>query len=155
MRTPQDLAAFIADNRIEAELITDIGETPTVAAAAIALGVNEDDIIKTLLFYVSGQPYAVITNGTATVPARPLADHFGVGKRQVKLARAEQVVEVTGYPAGGVPPFGHVQLVLVLLDSSLMAKDVIFGGGGDDRTMLRIAVSELVRLTTPTILKLT
>lgn len=155
MRTSADLAAYIAAHDIDAELITDIGDTPTVPAAAAALGVSTDEIIKTLIFFVRGEPCAVITNGAAPVPLRPLAEHFRVGKRQIKLARASQVVALTGYPVGGVPPFGHRSTMPVLLDRSVLALPVIYGGGGDDRTMLKIGTAELLRVTAATVLDLT
>jgi len=153
--TPSDLARYIAENNIDARLITDIGETPTVPAAAAALGVTVEQILKTLLFYVKGAPVVVISHGVEPVPARALADHFGVGKRQIKLARAMQVVELTGYPVGGVPPFGHRSTIPVLLDRSVLARPVIYGGGGDDHTMLRIETTELLRVTKATVLPLT
>ncbi len=147
MLTPADLAVYLDAHRVPAELITGIGETPTVSAAAAALGVSTEQIIKTLLFDIAGQPYAVITNGTAPVPVRPLADLFAVGKRQVKLMKAEEVIAITGYPAGGVPPFGHRTPVPVLLDRAVLAWDVIYGGGGDDRTMMKLTTAELLAAT--------
>ena len=153
--TPADLARYIDRQGVTAELILTNEDTPTVAAAAAALGVSTDEIIKTLIFFVRGEPYAVITNGLAAVSTRTLADHFGVGKRQIKLARAMQVVELTGYPVGGVPPFGHRSTIPVLLDRSVLARPVIYGGGGDDHTMLRIETTELLRVTKATVLPLT
>jgi len=152
--TPADLARFITQNHIDATLISDIGDTPTVPTAAAALGVGVDQILKTLLFFIRGEPYIVISHGTEPVPARALADHFGVGKRQIKLARPEQVLEETGYPVGGVPPIGHSNPHPVILAQSILDLDVVFGGGGDDKTMLRIPVPELLRILTPTLLPL-
>ncbi len=153
--TPSDLERYIIQHGIVATLIPGIGDTPTVAAAAAALGVTTDEIIKTLIFFVRGEPYAVITNGLASVPSRPLADHFGVGKRQIKLARAMQVVEITGYPVGGVPPFGHRSTLPVLLDRSVLTYKTIYGGGGDDRTMMKIGTEELLRVTEAEVLGIT
>lgn len=152
--TPTDLARYIAKNNINASLITDIGDTPTVPAAAAALGVGVDEILKTLLFYVRGEPVVVISHGVEPVPARALADHFDVGKRQIKLARPQQVLDETGYPVGGVPPIGHSSPHPVLMAQSILDYQVVFGGGGDDKTMLRIPVIELLRLLAPTLLPL-
>ena len=52
-----------------------------------------------------------------------------------------------GYPVGGVPPFGHITRVPVLLDRAIARWDVIYGGGRDDRTMLRLTPAELLRVT--------
>ena len=147
MRTPADLAELIADQGIAAELITGIGDTPTVAAAAQALGVGEEEILKTLIFFCQDTPYAVITHGRAVVPTRGLADHFGVGKRQIKLAKGWQAAALTGYPVGGVPPFGHIRPLPTLLDQTVFAFAVVYGGGGDDRTLLKITPAELLRVT--------
>jgi len=153
--TPSDLEQYITQHGIAASLIPGLGDTPTVAAAASALGVTSDEIIKTLIFFVRGEPYAVITNGLAAVSIRPLADHFGVGKRQIKLARAMQVVEITGYPVGGVPPFVHHSTIPVLLDRSVLSYETIYGGGGDDHTMMKIGTEELLRVTDAEVLALT
>jgi len=152
--TPFDLAHYLSQQEIDARLITNIGDTPTVPTAARALGVSVDQILKTLLFYVGDKPVVVISHGVEPVPARALADHFGVGKRRIKLARPEQVLAETGYPVGGVPPIGHCTPHLTLMAQSILAYDVVYGGGGDDKTMLRIPVAELLRLLTPTLLPL-
>ena len=70
-----------------------------------------------------------------------------MGKKQIKLADAETVLRLTGYPAGGVPPFGHPAPLLTLLDRAVLAWDAVYGGGGDDRTLLRVAPGELARVT--------
>lgn len=162
-RKPADLAEFIATQSIAARLIADIGETPTVPAAAAALGVRAEQIVKTLLFLVEtpdapdGLPVVVISNGESRVEKRPLAEHFGVGKKRVKLAPPEVVLALLGYPAGGVPPFGHITQLPVLLDSAIPAlgeDGLVYGGGGDHHTMLELTIGELLRVTEPEVLAL-
>ena len=100
-------------------------------------------IIKTLVFLVKETPVLVIASGDTLVDRRPIADRYGVGKKQVKLADRETALAVTGYAVGGVPPFGHVDAVAVLLDERIGGWDVVYGGGGDDRTLLRVPPGEL------------
>ncbi|OQA40874.1 MAG: Cys-tRNA(Pro)/Cys-tRNA(Cys) deacylase YbaK [Chloroflexi bacterium ADurb.Bin325] len=145
--TPADLAAHIAASGIAAEIVPMAVETPTVPAAAAALGVQAAQIIKSLLFIVRDAPVLMIASGDAIVDRRVLAERHGVGKKQVKLADAETVLALTGYPVGGVPPFGHRTRVPVLLDVAIRGWDVIYGGGGDDRTLLRVTPDELARAT--------
>lgn len=163
---PADLQSHIDTQAITARLVSDLGDTPTVPAAAAALGVETDQIIKTLLFLVEKRdpagnkttaPVVVISNGESRVDKRPLADHFGVGKKRIKLAPADVVLDLLGYPAGGVPPFGHRTELPVILDETILALEeryagVIFAGGGDDRTMLELTVAELMRVTQPVVL---
>lgn len=164
--TPGDLQTYIDYHGIQARLIRDIGHTPTVPAAAQVLGVEPEQIIKTLLFVLTpnsrheGQenpvPPAVVVigNGENRIDKRALGRHFGLNPKRVKLADAATVIELLGYPAGGVPPFGHRTQLPVLVDQTvveLAAREGgrIFGGGGDDRTMLEISVNELLRIHQP------
>ncbi len=151
MRTPDDVQRYIEEHGIEADLLRDVGDTPTVLDAARALGVPPEQIIKTLVFLVNGKPVVYITNGPERVDPRVLARHFGVGRKKVKLANAATVLELTGYPAGGVPPFGHRTRMPVLVNVRLLDLPVVYAGGGDDRTMLRITPGELVRVTGATL----
>ena len=144
--TPVDLTRFIAQHGIAAELVVPPVETPTVVAAAAALGIEPGQVIKSLLFLVVGEPVLMIASGAAPVDRGALAARFGVGKKQIKLADAETVLRLTGYPIGGVPPFGHPAPLPTLLDRAVLAWDAIYGGGGDERTLLRIAPGELARV---------
>ena len=87
---------------------------------------------------------------------RPLADLHGVGIKRIKLAPPDVVLQLLGYPAGGVPPFGHCTAVEVLLDRSIAAlgPGFVYAGGGDDRTMLQLTVEELTRVVQPQIISL-
>jgi Cys-tRNA(Pro) deacylase len=144
---PDDLACYLRESSIVAELLPMPVETPTVPAAAAALGVQPAQIVKSLLFLIRDEPVLVIACGDTPVDRRALANRFGVGKKQIKLADAETVLARTGYAVGGVPPFGHRQPAPVLLDRAVRVWDVIYAGGGDDRTLLRITPDELARAT--------
>lgn len=158
MLTPDDLQTIIDNEGIDAQLISDIGDTPTVPAAAQALGVEPEQIIKTLLFLVQlpaqdeRTAVIVISNGESRVDKGIVTRRYGVGKKRAKLAPADTVLALLGYPAGGVPPFGHRTRVPVIIDASVLElaqrhDGIIFGGGGDDKTMMRLTVDELVRVT--------
>jgi prolyl-tRNA editing enzyme YbaK/EbsC (Cys-tRNA(Pro) deacylase) len=165
--TPQDLQRYLDRQGIHARMITDIGHTPTVPAAAQVLGVEPDQIIKTLLFVFepgekAGQvPSAVVVigNGENRISKKALGQHFGLNPKRVKLAPAETVIDLLGYPPGGVPPLGHRTTLPIIVEQNVVNlrqryDDRIFGGGGDDHTMLELTVSDLLRLHQPTILSL-
>jgi prolyl-tRNA editing enzyme YbaK/EbsC (Cys-tRNA(Pro) deacylase) len=165
--TQDDLQRYLDQQSIRARLIPNMGHTPTVPAAAQVLGVETDQIIKTLLFVLdagekAGQvPPAVVVigNGENRISKKALGQHFGLNPKRIKLAPAETVIDLLGYPPGGVPPFGHHTTVPVILDQSVVElreryDDRIFGGGGDDYTMLELTVSDLLRVHQPLVLAL-
>jgi prolyl-tRNA editing enzyme YbaK/EbsC (Cys-tRNA(Pro) deacylase) len=164
--TPDDLQAFIEANQLSAQLLRDVGATPTVPDAAAVLGVASEQIAKTLLFLIdkpgaehtASMPVIVISHGERRVDRKRLARHFAVSNGRVRLAAADVVLELLGYPAGGVPPFGHRTRLPCILDASMVAAasqydGVFFGGGGDDRTMLRLTIEELIRVVSPQIVE--
>lgn len=158
MRTPADLQEYIAQFAPNATLITTVDETPTVPAAATALGVAPDQIIKTLLFSIDrgdcAELIVVISNGERRVDRTVLAAEFGVGHKRVTLARPAVVADQLDYPVGGVPPFGHRIRLPVLLDASVLRAaeqfgGILYGGGGDDHTMMRLTLEDVLRLCEP------
>jgi prolyl-tRNA editing enzyme YbaK/EbsC (Cys-tRNA(Pro) deacylase) len=148
MLTTRDLQAFIDAHQIAAEIVTPPFPTPTVPDAAEAMGVQPEAIIKSVLFIIRRtEPLLVIANGEGRIDQRMIADRFEVGKKQVRIATPEQVERWTGYPAGGVPPFGHVQPLRTWIDPAVLEQEVVYGGGGDEETLMRIETAGLVATT--------
>ena len=143
----RDLAQFIEQNEVEAQIIHLESHTPTVAMAAEALGVQPDQIIKSVLFLADGRPVLVITNGLARIHRKLLADVLDMSRRRVKMAGEEQVNAVAGYAIGAVPPFGHPQKLETMIDQGVLQQDEVFGGGGEVNALMRVTVSELQHVT--------
>jgi len=142
-----DLARYIEQHEIEAEILHLQSETPTVAAAAAVLGVQPEQIIKSVLFLADGRPVLVVANGLTRVHRKQLADALAMSRRRVKMADGQQVEAITGYPIGAVPPFGHPQRLDTLLDQGVLQEEVVFGGGGEINALMRVTVPELQRAT--------
>jgi prolyl-tRNA editing enzyme YbaK/EbsC (Cys-tRNA(Pro) deacylase) len=119
---------------------------PTVPLAAAAIGVDEAQILKTLLFEgIDGGVVLVIASGGFPVDPEEVAQLSGLA--QPRLARPPKVLQVTGYPAGGVPPVGHLTPLNVLIDRRVMQLDVAFGGGGSEHVLLQIRPADILHLT--------
>src|SRR5262249_30052124 len=102
---------------------------------------------KTVIFFVDSRPYAVIANGTRRIDPRKLAQRFGVNRKKIKLADGEAVTQLTGYPPGTVPPFGHREALSVLMDPGVREQEIIYVGGGGIAALLRIRSDDLARIT--------
>ncbi len=142
-----DLQRYISENQISAELIFLAEKTPTVAAAATAVGVEPAQIVKSVLFLADGRPLLVVTNGLTRIQRKRLADVLQVSRRQVKMADAEQVAAITGYFVGAVPPFGHPQPLPTLLDARVLEQEEVYGGGGAINALLRMTPATLREAT--------
>ncbi len=110
--------------------------------AARALGCTIAEIAKTVVF-VSTKPVAVTISGDKRVDPSKLERLLGV---PVKVATADEVKALTGYPVGGVPPFPHGNGVSVKLDRSLARFDHVWAAAGTPNAVFRMKTSDLTRL---------
>lgn len=147
------VARWMAERGIAGVLIRPGEPTPTVEAAATALGVTPDQVVKSLLFLVDGSPYLVIVRGTARVNTKKLLK--GIGGKKARIATREEVEDMTGFPAGGTPPFAHRRSLPVLIDQGVLAVEEIYAGGGDTDVMLRLKVSDLLHTSKGRVLEVT
>ena len=150
--TSANLQQFLDQYQIEATILPMAEHTPTVPDAVRALGVETDQIIKSLVFLVNDEPLLVINNGTVKTDRRKLATRLNVGRKKVKFASPEKALEITGYIVGSMPPFGHRQKLRTFVDPAITEFEVIFGGGGDIDAMMRLTPDELLKVTTAEIL---
>lgn len=142
--TSQDLAEYIRTHDLRAEILRLSVETPTVEAAAAALGVTADEIIKSLVFEVGDQVVLVVAGGRTRVQSGRLASQLGVTDSAVKLASPQRVASATGYPVGGVPPFGHVSPLPTFVDASVLKHGWVWGGGGEAKALLKVQPETIV-----------
>jgi len=147
MLTPNDLLRFMERHGIEGELITLDEPTPTVETAARAVGTSPDQIVKSVLFAVNDERVLAITCGTQLIESRSIAALYGVGRKRVRLANAEIVLETTGYPVGTVPPFGHPQPIRTLIAPQVLEHREVYAGGGAHTTLVRLDPQAILTIT--------
>ena len=151
---PADLQAYIDQHGLRAQLILLPVPTPTVEAAAAAVGAKVEQIVKSLLFWIESEPIMVVASGPGHVDRRSLATYFTVGRKKVKLVGAEDVMEISGYPVGAVPPFGHRKKLMTLMDGSVLQDGEVYAGGGAEDHLMRVSPEEILQVTGATVLDL-
>jgi prolyl-tRNA editing enzyme YbaK/EbsC (Cys-tRNA(Pro) deacylase) len=123
--------------------------TRTAADAARALGVEIDQIVKSLVFMVDGggegRPVLVLTSGGHRVDAGKVAARVGGGS--VRKADAAEVRAATGYAIGGVAPFGYPAELQALVDPNLIRFDTVWAAAGTPNHVFPIDRDALLRVT--------
>ena len=154
MLTPNDLQSFMEKNGIEGEIVHLDMPTPTVETAAQAVGTRPDQIVKSVLFTVREERVLAIACGTQLIERRVIASVYGVGRKRVRLANAEIVLETTGYPVGTVPPFGHPQPIRTLIDPRVLEHAEVYAGGGAHNALTRLDPQNILAITQAQIIDL-
>lgn len=123
--------------------------TKTAADAAAAIGVEVGQIVKSLVFLVDGAPVMALVAGDNRLDETKLAAACGGGV--VERAGADSVRAATGFPIGGVPPFGHATDIPVYVDEDLLRWDVVWAAAGTWTDVFPLAPRDLVRVTAGTV----
>jgi len=113
--------------------------TRTVADAAVAVGCEEAEIAKSIVFVADGDPVVCVASGQHRVDIEKVADALDVA--EVRQAGAEEVRAATGFAIGGVPPFGHD--LPVLFDEALLQHQRVWAAAGDPNSLFEVDPREL------------
>jgi Cys-tRNA(Pro) deacylase len=114
----------------------------TAADAASAIGVQIGQIVKSLIFGVDGQLVLAYVSGANQLDEKKLAAAAGGSK--CARVDADTVREATGFPIGGVPPFGHTTHLQVFIDPDLLQYDEVWAAAGTWHDVFGIEPHKLV-----------
>ena len=147
MLTPNDIQVFMDEQDIAGEILRLEVPTPTVDDAAVAVGTQPRQIVKSILFLVEDQPVLAIACGNDRIDRRIIAGIYGVGRKKVKLAGPEIVLDVSGYEVGAMPPFAHRGRIPTLIDRRVLEQPVVYAGGGAENMLLRLSAEDILKVT--------
>jgi len=119
--------------------------TKTAADAAAAIGVSVGQIVKSLVFGVDSEIVMALVSGSNQLDEKKLAAAAG----GAKCARvdADAVRDATGYPIGGVPPFGHSTQLRVFVDPDLLQYDEVWAAAGTWNDNFGASPADIVRVS--------
>ncbi|HEX2048963.1 MAG TPA: YbaK/EbsC family protein [Acidimicrobiales bacterium] len=126
--------------------------TRTAADAALAIGVELGQIVKSLVFSVDGEVVIALVSGHNRLDEAKLARC--AGGDDAWREDADTVREATGFPVGGVPPFGHREPLRVFVDEDLLGYEELWASAGTTHHNFSIAPDTLVRVTGGTVCEL-
>jgi len=113
--------------------------------AASALGVEPEQVFKTLLAEADGELVVGIVPVTGTLDLKALAG--AVGAKKASMADAALAERKTGYVLGGISPIGQKTALRTVLDETAELFDTIFVSGGRRGFDLELAPADLLRAT--------
>jgi prolyl-tRNA editing enzyme YbaK/EbsC (Cys-tRNA(Pro) deacylase) len=111
--------------------------TRTALEAASAVGCQVGQIVKSLVFrrQDSEAPLLILASGANRVNEAGVQALLGeaVGKADADFVRLH-----TGFAIGGVPPLGHPQALVTLIDADLLQYAEIWAAAGTPNAVFRL-----------------
>ena len=116
--------------------------TKTAQDAADAIGVELGQIVKSLIFGVDGELVLAYVSGANRLDERLLAS--AAGGSACERVDADAVRGATGFPIGGVPPFGHTTKLRIFIDPDLLQFEEVWAAAGTWHDVFGIEPHKLV-----------
>ncbi len=131
---------FLLSRGINAQIVEVEATTRSSLLAAKALGCTVGEIAKSIVF-TGRRTVVVVLSGVKRVKLEKLSLVAG---SELRVASAEEVKTMTGYIAGGVPPFPHDDGIGVYADISLTTYPSVWAAAGEQNAVMRLSVKELM-----------
>ncbi len=146
----KDSAQQVQNKLIELGYTNKVIELPdstrTAQEAADTIGCEVAHIAKSIIFRLKNndKPLLVIASGVNRINEKQINTHLNdnLGK-----ADADFVREHTGFVIGGVPPLGHIESIITLIDEDLLQFKKIWAAAGHPRAVFQLTPEELVQMT--------
>lgn len=130
---------YFREYGIEDEIIELDGISATVIQASQALGVDSNQIAKTLAFMLE-KPILIVMSGDAKIDNHKYKDYFG---KKAKMIPQDDLDSLIGHKIGGVCPFAIKDGVKVYLDESLKTNHYVYPACGSRNSAIKLSIEQL------------
>ena len=125
----------------------------TALEAASSLGCEIGAIVKSLLFRTENSFTLCLVAGDKKASLNKIKKTLNI--KDVSMASADDVKNITGYTIGGVSPIGHLNKVDIFIDNSLERFTSLFAAAGHPNCVFKIDFKNLQKITNGSIEKIT
>ena len=133
---------FMEENDIRGIHLSFDESCHSVEEAARTVGADPTDFVKSICMVdFRGKVIVAIVKGEDRASTTRVGKAIGLPRPRV--ASPEEMLEKTGFPAGGTPPFGFNAVFLV--DPKVVEMNEVYAGGGSECSLVKIPVEELIR----------
>ncbi len=117
----------------------------TALEAATSLGCEVGAIVKSLLFKTENNFTLCLVAGDKKVSLNKIKKILSI--KDVSMASADEVKEITGFTIGGVSPIGHLKEISIFMDKSLERFETLYAAAGHPNCVFEISLKNLNRIT--------
>ncbi len=117
----------------------------TALEAAKSLNCEVGAIVKSLLFKAENMFILCLVAGDKKGSLNKIKKILNI--KDVSMASADEVKNITGFTIGGVSPIGHLRNIDIYIDKSLERFDFLYAAAGHPNCIFKIDYSNLQKIT--------
>jgi prolyl-tRNA editing enzyme YbaK/EbsC (Cys-tRNA(Pro) deacylase) len=148
-RSNRRIQQLVSELGMDIDVVTLPATTRTAVDAASAIGCPVEQIAKSILFRTvkERKPVMVVASGVNRVNEARIAEIVG---EAIEKADADYVREKSGFAIGGVPPIGHPERILTIVDEDLLMQGEMWAAAGTPNSVFKLSAARLLELTDAT-----
>ena len=131
------------------KIITLSTSARTALEAASSLGCEVGAIVKSLLFKTENSFILCLVSGDKKASLSKIKKLLN--KKNLSMASAHDVKDITGYTIGGVSPVAHLNKIDILIDNSLSRFNNLYAAAGHPNCVFKIDFENLKKITSGSI----
>ena len=117
----------------------------TAIEAASSLGCEVGAIVKSLLFKTENSFTLCLIAGDRKASIIKIKKTLNI--KDVSMASADEVKDVTGFTIGSVSPVGHINKIDVFIDNSLKRFESLYAAAGHPNCVFKLDFINLQKIT--------
>ena len=117
----------------------------TALGAASSLKCEVGAIVKSLLFKTEKTYTLCLVAGDRRASLNKIKKMLNL--KDVSMASADEVKNVTGFTIGGVSPVGHLNKLNIYIDNSLKRFEILYAAAGHPNCVFKIDYTNLIKIT--------
>ena len=125
----------------------------TAFEAASSLGCEIGAIVKSLLFKTGNSFILCLVAGDKKASLNKIKKILNI--KDVSMASADEVKNITGFTIGGVSPVGHLNNVDIFIDNSLKRFESLYAAAGHPNCVFKMNYINLQKITKASIKEIT
>ena len=147
----EKIKKYIKDNNIKAKHLSFETFCHSVAEAVQAVNASAEDFVKNIcLIDNQGNLIVAIVKGENRASTSKISKQLGI--ERPRTATPIEILQKTGFICGGVPSFGYSATFLI--DLKVMEKEVVYSGGGSEKSLIKISPQELLKANQGQVIKI-
>ncbi len=129
----------LVDKGIDFQLIPLIHQVHSVRDVQIACKCEASEVIKTMVF-IGDNPIIIILPGDKKADINKIKALIGV--QDLRMAKPEEISNLTGYDVGSISPFGINSIIKQIADNSILSLTSLILGSGQGDILIMISQVE-------------
>ena len=125
----------------------------TALEAASSLNCEVGAIVKSLLFKTENSFMLCLVAGDKKASLNKIKKILNI--KNISMASADDVKNITGYTIGGVSPIGHLNKIDIFIDNSLQRFTSLFAAAGHPNCVFEISFTDLQKITNGSVKEIT